>query len=282
MNANADQVTYWNETVGGKWAANQERLDRVFTPLTEALIAAAAPAAGESVLDVGCGCGETSLLAARRVGSTGEVLAVDLSRPMLERAAARAEREPDRAARVRWLQADAMTLDLDPAADLMISRFGVMFFADQTAAFRNIRRGLKPGGRFAFICWRPRPEVEWMQWPLDRMASLLVPPDQVVGQPGPFGLADHRATCAMLKAAGFSHVAATPVDPPLTLGHGPDPVAEAMTLLRDTGPSAAALREADPAIRPRAEAMLREALDTILAEGTVRLGGTCWLYTGRA
>ena len=281
MSGNADQVTYWNETVGAKWVANQERLDRVFSPLTQALIAGAAPAEGESVLDVGCGCGETSLLAAERVGPTGQVLSVDLSGPMLARAATRASQRPPGSAPISWVQADAMTHVFQPQADLMISRFGVMFFADQTAAFRNLRAALKPGGRFAFICWRPRAEVEWMAWPLEQMASLLPKPEQTTGAPGPFGLADRDATCRMLGDAGFAGVEAVPADPLLLIGGGADPVEGAMVMLCDTGPGAIMLREADPAIRPKAEAILRSALRTKVADGAIRFGGACWLYTGR-
>ena len=282
MTGNADQTTYWNDTVGAKWVANQQRLDAVFTPLTQALLAGAAPQPGESVLDVGCGCGETSLLAAKHVGAGGRVLAVDLSRPMLDHAAARAARLPPGAAPIAWTEGDATTQPFEPVFDLMISRFGVMFFADQLAAFRNIRAALKPGGRFAFICWRPRAEVEWMEWPLEQMASLLPMPEQVTGEPGPFGLADRAATCRMLEAAGFSGVAAVPLDPLLTLGAGADPVEEAMTMLRDTGPGALMLREADPVLKPRAEGQLREALNGRVIDGAVRLGGACWLYTGVA
>ncbi len=114
MTGNADQTTYWNDTVGAKWVANQEQLDAVFTPLTQALLASAAPQPGESVLDVGCGCGETSLLAAARVGAGGQVLSVDLSRPMLDHAASRAGRLPPGAAPIAWTQGDAMTHAFEP------------------------------------------------------------------------------------------------------------------------------------------------------------------------
>ena len=279
MSDNADQITYWNDTAGAKWVAGQRRLDRLFTPLTQTLIRAAAPRPGERVLDVGCGCGETSLLVAAAIGPDGGVLAVDLSRPMLAHAATRVD---PASAPISWLQGDAMVHAFAPEADLVISRFGVMFFADQLAAFSNLRRGLKRGGRFVFLCWRPRPDVVWMQWPLDQVASFLPIPEVKTGQPGPFGLADAEATCRMLRAAGFADVTVTAVDATLLIGEGPDPVDDAMALLGDTGPVAALFREADPTDRARGEAALRAALAKQVVDGAIRLGAACWLYEGSA
>jgi SAM-dependent methyltransferase len=279
MSDNADQITYWNETAGAKWVAGQSRLDRVFAPLTQALMRAAAPRPGERVLDVGCGCGETSLLTAAAIGPHGGVLAVDISRPMLAHAATRVD---PASAPISWLQGDAMIHAFAPDADLMISRFGVMFFADQLAAFSNIRRGLKPGGRFTLLCWRPRPEVAWMQWPLDEVASVLPTPEPTMGEPGPFGLADSDATCAMLREAGFSQAKAVPVDAALLIGEGPDPVEDAMALLCDAGPVAQLFREAEPAARAQGESVLREALAKRVDDGAIRLGAACWLYAGTA
>ncbi|WP_158810023.1 class I SAM-dependent methyltransferase [Beijerinckia sp. L45] len=277
--SNADQITYWNEIAGAKWVANQARLDRVFAPLTQALIAAAAPEAGDHILDVGCGCGETSLLSAVRIGPTGQILAVDISQPMLDHARSRVDAA---VAPITWLQADAMTHGFAATADLMISRFGVMFFADQLAAFANLRRALKPGGRFALLCWQPRPDVVWMQWPLEQVASVLPTPEPTTGQVGPFGLADADATCRMLRDAGFSQVKASAVATTLTIGIGPDPVEDAMALLGDAGPVAALFRDGEPAERAKGEAMLRAALAGRIDAGAIRLDAACWLYEGTA
>ena len=281
MNDNADQVTYWNEVAGPKWVANQARLDRVFAPLTQALIAAAAFAPGERVLDVGCGCGETSLLAAEAVGPSGHVRAIDISIPMLDHAKARAAASASsHRAPIAWLQADAMTHAFTPDADLLMSRFGVMFFADPKAAFANLRRGLKPGARVVFMSWRPRAEVAWMQWPIDQLAALLPVPEVVAGAPGPFGFADATATQAMLVAAGFEGVSAEPVDASLIIGEGGDPVGDAMALFRYTGPVATMLRDAEAA-RPEADALLEARVAAAVAGGKVALGGAVWLYRGR-
>jgi SAM-dependent methyltransferase len=278
---NTDQVTYWNEGAGAKWAANQARLDRLFAPLTQALIAAAAPRPGEHVLDIGCGCGDLSLAAAALVGPTGHVLGADISRPMLERARARQAVEGQGLA-LDWLEADVMTHAFEPTADLLISRFGVMFFADPLAAFINLRRGLKPGGRFAFLCWQRREAVEWMQWPLDQVSSVFPTTPATLGTPGPFGLADESTTMRLLAQAGFSAVTADPVEAALTIGEGPDPVDDALALLLQTGPCASLFNEAGVAARAQAKPLLRRALEAKVQNGAVRLGGACWLYRGVA
>ena len=280
MSSNADQMTYWNEVAGAKWVANQARLDRVFAPLTKGLIAAAALKTGEHVLDVGCGCGETSLIAADAVGAGGHVLAIDISVPMLDHAKSRAAASAGKTrAPIEWLQADAMTHPFSPQADLLISRFGVMFFADPEAAFANLRRGLKPGARASpFISWRPRAEVEWMQWPLDQVAAVLPPPEVMTGQPGPFGFADATATQAMLARAGFTRVSAAPLDAPLVLGDGADPVGDAMRLLLDTGPVATLVREAEADARAKAEALLRAGARSPRRR---RRDGAGWPRSGR-
>ena len=148
---NAGQVAYWNEAVGPTWAELQEPLDRQLGPLGRAAMAALKPRPGERILDIGCGSGQTSVELAGAVAPDGAVLGVDISRPLLDTARARSPGAND----VTFLEADAQTAAFEPGAfDAAFSRFGVMFFADPPAAFANIRRALKPGGRLAFICWR--------------------------------------------------------------------------------------------------------------------------------
>lgn len=271
---NTDQLIYWNEVAGAKWVANQVRLDRLFAPLTRALLDVAAPRPDERVWDIGCGCGDISLALA---GRTCHVRAADISRPMLEQARAR-----DTRGAIDFIEADAMTFPFEPEADLLVSRFGVMFFADSLHAFTNLRRALKPGGRLACLCWQTRPSVEWMQWPLDQVARVLPVPPETTGEPGPFGLADKDVTLAMLAKAGFSDVTATSVTPALTIGEGTDPVADAVAVLLETGPLGRLLRDAGPAERSQAEPLLRSALEAKVSGGVIELGSACWLYQGVA
>ena len=279
MTANADQIAYWNEVAGAKWVRNQPRLDRLMAPLSEALVEAAAPRRGEGALDVGCGCGDLALRFAIVLGREGSVTAVDVSRPMLTHAASRerALEVGDRAP-IRWIDADASAHPFSPEVDLMASRFGIMFFDDPPAAFTNLRRALKPGGRFAFLAWRSRAEVEWMQKPLEWLAPLLPTPEFSDDEPGPFGLADGGRTRAMLEGAGFTGVSADRLDRAIVIGTDLD---DAVAMLSETGPAAGAIREAEPAAGEEARRRLREHLtDHVGADGAVRLGAACWIYRG--
>src|SRR5690606_38612940 len=149
--ANTDQAAHWQEA-GQAWVQHAGPLDRFLKAATPPLLEAAFPGPGGAVLDIGCGYGTTTLEMARRLGPSGRCLGVDLSAPMLELARGRAA---ETAGGAEFRQADAQTADLGAAAfDAAMSRFGVMFFEDPAAAFGNIRKAVKPGGRLAFVCWR--------------------------------------------------------------------------------------------------------------------------------
>ena len=160
---NSAQADYWNSAAGQRWTDYQEHQDQLLRPVSDRLIVAAAPKPGDRVIDVGCGCGATTIDFAARVGPGGEVLGLDLSEPMLARARQRAPQNLP----VRLELADATIYDFEPdGADLVVSRFGVMFFADPARSFANLRRGLKPGGRLVFACWREARQNPWMVVPL--------------------------------------------------------------------------------------------------------------------
>lgn len=284
MAANEDMIHYWNEIAGTKWVANQDRLDRLMAPLTDALLTAAAPVPGELVVDVGCGCGDTTLRLAS-LGAAGYIRAIDISRPMLAHAEARRAALRGEFAHIQWIAGDAMTYRFPPVSSLMVSRFGVMFFDDRPRAFANLRSALVEGGRFAFLCWRRRSEVEWTQAPLDWIAPVLPTPDETPGEVGPFALADADATIALLTEAGFKDVAAEKIDCPLVMGQGADDaqaVDDAVAMLVDAGPAAGLMRDAEPEQRKAAVALLRDGLAGRAQDGRVLLEGACWLYSGRA
>jgi SAM-dependent methyltransferase len=279
--ANAEQRAFWNEQAGPLWVAHQERLDRQIGPHGEAALAKLAAQPGERVLDLGCGCGDSSLALARAVGPTGRVLGVDLSEPMLARARERAAAAG--LAHAAFRAADLQTAPLEPGAfDAAFSRFGVMFFADPGLAFANVRRALRPGGRLAFVCWRPVAENPWVRVPMAAAAPLLsLPPPPPEGTPGPFAFGDAARVRRILTEAGFESVVIEPADLVMEPGGGdPD---EAADLFLQVGPLAFALREAgaDEALRAKVRGAVREAFAPHVRNGRVALGSAVWLVRAR-
>jgi SAM-dependent methyltransferase len=270
---NAQQVAYWNEQAGPTWAAEQAALDRQLAPLGHRVMAELDLAAGERVLDVGCGAGETSLeLAAQGA----EVLGVDISRPLLEVARRRAEGQ----GRVRFLEADAQAHPFPPGTfDAVFSRFGVMFFADPAAAFANLRRALKPGGRLAFVCWRRPDENPFMTAPmaaaLQHVAAPPPPPDPHA--PGPFAFADPDRVRDILSAAGFTDIALTPHDEKI----GRNDLDTALALSLKIGPLGAVLRE-NPDRRDAVVGAVRDLLAAHDGPDGVTLDSATWIVTARA
>ena len=272
---NLDQATYWTQSAGPTWVELNDDLDRQIGPLGAAAIAALAPKAGERIIDIGCGCGQTVLALAEAVGPRGGVLGVDISEPML--AVARRKAEAAGAGAVRFLEADAQVCAFEPgAADAVYSRFGVMFFANPAEAFANIRRALKPGGRLAFVCWRGMQENPWMTVPLGAGLRHLAPPPQPEpNAPGPFAFADAERVRGLLAAAGFSGIEIRAHDQKLSN----DPAASMRTALR-VGPLGGLLRE-NPDARQAVEAEVRAALEDHIVDGRVMMDSATWIVTAR-
>lgn len=213
--ANAEQAEAWNSVDGRHWVTHRDRYEAMLRGFTPHLHDAAGVCAGEWVLDIGCGSGETTYAAAVAAGS-GSVLGVDLSGPMLDDARRRAAE--DRLDNVEFVQADAQAHPFGPASfDVAMSRFGVMFFAHPEVAFANIRRALRAGGRLAFLCWQEPVANEWI---LALGAALGAPVHlpQMDGEgPGPFSLTDPHRIRELLRDAGFTQVAVDPVTEPMRL-----------------------------------------------------------------
>jgi SAM-dependent methyltransferase len=275
---NAEQIRYWNETVGPRWVEMGDLLDAQIAPIGLAAIERAGPSAGEGVLDVGCGCGQTSLQLAERVGPGGSVFGVDVSAVMLERARRRAADRPN----VRFAHADAQTHAFEERFDLAFSRFGVMFFADPAVAFANLRGALRPGGRLAFVCWQGIDRNPWMLEPLRAVAGIVeLPAPPPPGAPGPFAFADPERVRGILGSGGFSQVELEPLEGELAIGAGGD-LERAVHFAMQMGPASAVLREASDEVRQRAREAIHAALAPLATPTGVRARFAAWIATARA
>jgi len=232
------------------------------------------------VLDVGCGCGQTTLQLADRVGTEGSVTGVDLSALMLERAEQRAAEAG--LENVLFEQADAQIHPFAPASfDVVYSRFGMMFFADSAAAFVNLRNALQPGGRLAFVCWRHMQDNPWMLVPLTAAGEIIpLPPRPAPGAPGPFALADDARLRSILRAADFVDVDIQAFDTEVAVG-GPADLDATVDFVLQMGPTGAALRESGNANRPQVANAVRNALATYATPQGVRMPASAWIVTGR-
>lgn len=250
------------------WVEVAELLDLQLSPLGLAAMDELSPSPGEVILDVGCGAGQSVLQLAARVGRQGRVIGVDIARPLLELARARA----DGLDQVSFIEADAAALDLPEAAvDGLFSRFGVMGFADPAAAFANFRRMIRPGGRLAFVCWRAFAQNQLDHLPL-RAAGLEGRLD-----PTPFNFENPAHVRAVLEAAGFTQIDIQAHDQSVSSGD-----LEAMiTVLMKVGPLGKILREA-PDLRAAAEPRVRAALATGDPAAPVALDAATWIVSARA
>jgi SAM-dependent methyltransferase len=278
--SNEDQIEYWNGKAGETWARMQERMDLALSPVTASLLSLAAPQPGEQVLDIGCGSGETTLAIAAAVGDEGGVLGVDVSEPMLARARQRAA---ELLSDAEFRFADAARFDEEGDFDLLVSRFGVMFFDDPVAAFANLHARTAAGGRLCFACWQPPADNLWATLPMQTLASMLPPPEPAdPTAPGPFAFCDPARVEGILATAGWQDVGFLPLPFTMVIGEGDDPIAAAVHFNLRIGPAARAVRDAGTDIEPAAKRALAKAVLPYLNDGVVGLPAAIWLVSARA
>lgn len=272
---NREQIEYWNERAGPRWVARQAHLDRMLAPIGGALLERAAVQPGEQVLDVGCGCGESTLALADR---GAEVLSVDVSAPMLARARERAAGRKNIALR----EADAAFEAFEPVHGLVFSRFGLMFFDEPLPAFSNLRRALVPNGRLAFCCWQGIRENPWVGVPAAAVRPYLPEPEEAPDPqapgPGPFVFADAEYVRGILDGAGFG---AINIESFRTRVHLGDTVSEAAAFMEEVGPISRALADLDEATRRAAVDAVQDAFVRHAGAKGVRLYAASYLVTAR-
>jgi SAM-dependent methyltransferase len=275
---NTRGAEFWNSTMGHAWVAQQAVISDVFASVTAVSLDAAAAKPGERVVDIGCGTGDTLLVFARVVGPSGAVLGVDVSEPMLGFAKHRAAEAG--LGNVTCALADATSYAFEPRwADLVYSRFGVMFFDDPVRAFTNIRGGMKANGRLAFVCFRTMPESSWFRVPIEA-ARPHVPPQPPVdpSAPGMFSFAREERLRGILTDAGFRKVELEAIDVPI---HGKD-VTQSMAFNTQAGPLPALLENASTEQLMRATEAVRNALAANLGADGRGLHVGLWLASALA
>jgi SAM-dependent methyltransferase len=271
---NAKEIAFWNGPGGRRWADQQENVDLLLQPIAAAAFARAAVQPGERVVDIGCGCGGTTIELGKRVGPSGRVLGVDVSAPMLARAR---ERLPP-GAPIELVQADATAYAFPRGGfDLLFSRMGVMFFAEPARSFANLRTALRPAGRLVFTCFRTPRENPWMMVPL-QAAYEHVPPLPKLGpeDPGPFSFASEGRVRLILGQAGLQSVDVEPLDLEVDLGGGRGLDAAVASSL-EIGATSRAVEGQPPAIRDAVMASIRRVLAPYQRGQSVPIAAAAWL-----
>ncbi len=275
--SNQPQADFWT-SAGALWTALRDRFDDQVNEHGLAAIDALNLEAGESVIDVGCGAGSTTVQVAERVGEDGRVRGLDISQTMIE--GARAHAEAQGVATATFDVGDAMAETFDGDADAVFSRFGVMFFSDAVAGFANILTALRPGGRLGFVCWQSPVDNPWASQGFRAVGQFIEMPfrggDPTA--PGPFSLGERERLESVIVDSGFEDVSIEPRVTPVRMG---DDAADAAGFFTQLTPAAANLAADDP----EKAAELRAALIDLFSEWEgpdgVQAPSAVWIVTAR-
>ena len=273
---NAEQIALWNDTAGRAWVETQETLDRVLQPFERLLVDAVTARKAQRVLDVGSGTGSVALAVARQVGPKGRAVGVDISAPMIALAKHRAERE---STPPLFICADAQTYAFDANSfDMIISRFGVMFFDDSVRAFANLRRAATPNAALHTIVWRGPADNPFMTT-AERAAAPFLPemPPRRPNEPGQFAFADRDRVYSIFEQSGWIEIDIQPLDVVCSL-----PERELKPYISRLGPLARVLPQVDEHKRASIIGAVRAAFDPFVHGAEVRFTAACWTVAAKA
>jgi SAM-dependent methyltransferase len=277
--ANAAQQEYWNTVAGPRWVGLEGFVERRVGAVNELLLRHSAVAAGERVLEIGCGTGAFTVPLAEVVGERGQVVGADISDAMLAGARKRIAESGRR--NVSLMQADAQTHGFEPGRfDLIASRFGVMFFADPAAAFTNLRPAARPGGRLCFACWGSLADNRHWLIPYEVALRHLGPPEPKPARaPGPMAFADPDYVRSFLGAAGFEGIEIHRETPGILASSAQEEAEHACIM----GPSGRLIDEKKPneATRQTIQREIQEAFAAHAKDNGMVLPSTVLLVTAR-
>lgn len=273
--ADGEQSTLWNGVAGHAWVELQALLDELFKPFETMLVEAVVAASSSRALDVGCGTGGTALAIARRLAARGCCSGIDISAPMLAAARTRATRE-DLAA--EFICADAQDHAFEPASfDMIVSRFGVMFFSDPIKAFANLRRAASDDAALRCVTWRGATENPFMTT-AERAAAPLLPdiPAREPGGPGQFAFAEPRRVTDILERSGWADIHLEPLDVPCAF-----PETQLVPYFTQLGPLGRVFPQAGAQTRRQIIDKVRAAFAPYVSGGEVRFEAACWRVAAR-
>ena len=271
-----DMDVYWNGAGGEKWVNNLTHLESVIAPVGKHLLSSLPLNKTTSVLDIGCGGGLVASKVAELIKDKGRVLGADISSAILQESA----RLYGSMSNLEFQVCDAETHAFESSSyDLVISRFGIMFFVDPYAAFRNIYSAIKPGGFLRMACWQPAKENPWMMKASAAAFEVLErPPAPQPGEPGPFSLGEESLVIDILKKSGFGNITMQPIAEMLNMGS----LDAALSLMTQLGPAAKPLSEASATDKLEALRLMKVALSEGLTPQGVELAGAFWLVGAEA
>jgi SAM-dependent methyltransferase len=275
--ANGDQGSHWNDLAGRTWADLSDMLDRVLEPLKALLMDEISPVDGARILDVGCGAGAVTLASSKVAGPGGSCLGIDISEPLIDAARARAKGLDSAGA--TFIRGDAQTYPFVPGSfDAIISRFGIMFFDDPTAAFRNLRAAARPGAKLACLAWRSAAENVFMTT-AERAAADIVPdfPQRDERGPGQFAFARRDYVQGILEASGWQAIEIRPIDVTCEM-----PRRDLGTYVTRMGPLGAVFHSLDHKAKAEIAPRIEAAFEPFIDDGMVRFTAACWMMTARA
>jgi SAM-dependent methyltransferase len=274
--ANQEQREFWSDIKGDLWVTLQPRIDTMLATFGDKALDTLNPQSGERILEIGCGTGTTTLALGGRVGTSGEILAADLSRPMLNKAIERANVSAEHP--ITFVEADAQVHSFPTATfDAVYSRFGVMFFDDPIAAFRNIRKAVRPGGRMAYVCWADRKANPWIRIPAGAAKTCLdlpaPPPDDA---PGQFSMENEDRVQQILHDAGWSDIGLERFTVEGSIGSN---AADAARFITKMGPMSEPFALADSDTQNKTLQVIEEALTPYSNDSGVTLGFSTWIVS---
>lgn len=278
---NSEQHSYWNGEAGQHWAKQDAQMADLLRIVAESLLQHLQIPAGSKVLDIGCGGGSQSQLLAQQLGETGQVTGIDISEPLLN--IARQRQPQPGSAPLKFIRADAQNYALPQGQfDWLFSRFGVMFFEDPGAAFQNLHRALKPGGKLGFCCW-PSPKLNpFFTAPMAAILPHLPPqPETDPDAPGPFAFADPNRIEQILSQAGFVEIAISEQQIALQFGRDAS-LSELTATMARLGPAARLLKEQSEQVNAAARVSLEQALSRFYRDGSLHFPSYIWFVSASA